>query len=62
MVIFSSCSKTNSNGRIEVERNYYTDTVTVRNYQDPSKLYFKAEVFKEIFLAEHRVCREGPAR
>ena len=28
---------------------YYTDTLTLRNYQDPSKLYLKAEVFKEFF-------------
>ena len=28
---------------------YYTDTVTIRNYQDPSKLYLSAKVFKEFF-------------
>jgi uncharacterized protein (TIGR03663 family) len=33
----------------KLKGTYYTDTVTIRNYQDPSKLYFKAEVFKEFF-------------
>src|SRR6266487_2087922 len=33
----------------KLKGTYYTDMVTVRNYQDPSKLYFKAEVFKDIF-------------
>src|SRR6266436_6084683 len=33
----------------KLKGTYYTDTVTVRNYQDPSKVYFKTEVFKEIF-------------
>jgi hypothetical protein len=28
---------------------YYTDTLTIRNYQDPSKAYFSARVFKELF-------------
>jgi len=28
---------------------YYTDTLTIRNYQDPSKVYFSARVFKELF-------------
>jgi len=28
---------------------YYTDTMTIRNYQDPSKVYFSAKVFKEFF-------------
>ena len=28
---------------------YYTDTVTLRNYQDPSKLYLSAKIFKEFF-------------
>ncbi len=33
----------------KLKNKYYTDTVTIRNYQDPSKVYFKAEVFKEFF-------------
>jgi uncharacterized protein (TIGR03663 family) len=33
----------------KLKGTYYTDTVTIRNYQDPSKLYFKAEIFKEFF-------------
>ena len=33
----------------KLKGTYYTDAVTIRNYQDPSKLYFKAEVFKEFF-------------
>jgi uncharacterized protein (TIGR03663 family) len=33
----------------KLKGKYYTDTVTIRNYQDPSKLYFKAEVFKDFF-------------
>src|SRR6266545_2098957 len=33
----------------KLKGKYYTDTVTIRNYQDPSKVYFKAEVFKEFF-------------
>jgi uncharacterized protein (TIGR03663 family) len=28
---------------------YYTDTLTIRNYQDPSKAYFSARVFKDLF-------------
>ncbi len=28
---------------------YYTDTLTLRNYQDPSKLYLSAKIFKEFF-------------
>src|SRR5947208_2777340 len=28
---------------------YYTDTLTLRNYQDPSKLFLSAKVFKEFF-------------
>ena len=33
----------------KLKGTYYTDTVTIRNYQDPSKVYFKAEIFKEFF-------------
>jgi hypothetical protein len=33
----------------KLKGTYYTETVTIRNYQDPSKLYFKAEIFKEFF-------------
>src|SRR5437667_1594951 len=33
----------------KLKGKYYTDTVTIRNYQDPSKLYFKAEIFKGFF-------------
>jgi len=33
----------------KLKGKYYTDTVTIRNFQDPSKLYLKAEVFKEFF-------------
>src|SRR4030095_8491203 len=33
----------------KLKNKYYTDTATIRNYQDPSKVYFKAEVFKEFF-------------
>ena len=29
--------------------SYYTQTVTIRNYQDPSKLFLSAKVFKEFF-------------
>jgi uncharacterized protein (TIGR03663 family) len=29
--------------------SYYTDTLTLRNYQDPSKLFLSAKVFKEFF-------------
>jgi uncharacterized protein (TIGR03663 family) len=28
---------------------YYTDTLTIRNYQDPSKAFFSARVFKDLF-------------
>jgi uncharacterized protein (TIGR03663 family) len=28
---------------------YYTDTLTIRNYQEPSKAYFSARVFKDLF-------------
>jgi uncharacterized protein (TIGR03663 family) len=33
----------------KLKGTYYTDTVTIRNYQDPSKLYLKAEIFKDFF-------------
>jgi uncharacterized protein (TIGR03663 family) len=33
----------------KLKGTYYTDTLTLRNYQEPSKIYFKAEVFKEFF-------------
>jgi len=33
----------------KLKNAYYTDTVTIRNYQDPSKLYLSAKVFKEFF-------------
>jgi predicted membrane-bound mannosyltransferase len=28
---------------------YYTDMITLRNYQDPSKIFFSAKVFKDLF-------------
>jgi hypothetical protein len=28
---------------------YYTDMMTLRNYQEPSKIYFSAKVFKDLF-------------
>src|SRR5438874_10391 len=28
---------------------YYTDMMTLRNYQDPSKIFFSAKVFKQFF-------------
>jgi uncharacterized protein (TIGR03663 family) len=33
----------------KLKGSYYTDTLTIRNYQDPSKLYFSAKVFKQFF-------------
>jgi uncharacterized protein (TIGR03663 family) len=33
----------------KLKGSYYTDTLTLRNYQDPSKLYLSAKVFKEFF-------------
>ena len=33
----------------KLKGKYYTDTLTIRNYQDPSKAYFKAEIFKQFF-------------
>jgi uncharacterized protein (TIGR03663 family) len=33
----------------KLKGTYYTDTLTIRNYQDPSKAFFKAEVFKDLF-------------
>jgi uncharacterized protein (TIGR03663 family) len=33
----------------KLKGTYYTDTLTLRNYQDPSKLYLSAKVFKEFF-------------
>jgi hypothetical protein len=47
----------------KLKGTYYTDTVTVRNYQDPSKVYFKAEVFKGIFPGRTpEFVGKGPAR
>ena len=42
MAIFSLYSRT-------LKGTYYTDTLTIRNFQDPSKAFFKAEVFKDLF-------------
>ena len=28
---------------------YYTDMLTIRNYQDPSKAFFSSRVFKDVF-------------
>jgi hypothetical protein len=28
---------------------YYTEPLRIRNYQEPSKLYLRAEIFKEFF-------------
>jgi uncharacterized protein (TIGR03663 family) len=33
----------------KLKGTYYTDTLTIRNYQDPSKAFFRAEVFKDVF-------------
>jgi uncharacterized protein (TIGR03663 family) len=33
----------------KLKNAYYTDTLTLRNYQDPSKLFLSAKVFKEFF-------------
>jgi uncharacterized protein (TIGR03663 family) len=33
----------------KLKGSYYTDTLTIRNYQDPSKVYFSAKVFKEFY-------------
>jgi uncharacterized protein (TIGR03663 family) len=33
----------------KLKGSYYTDTLTIRNYQDPSKLYLSAKVFKQLF-------------
>src|SRR5215469_2797334 len=33
----------------KLKGTYYTDTLTLRNYQDPSKAYFSARVFKDLF-------------
>jgi uncharacterized protein (TIGR03663 family) len=33
----------------KLKNAYYTDMMTLRNYQDPSKIFFSAKVFKEFF-------------
>jgi uncharacterized protein (TIGR03663 family) len=33
----------------KLKNAYYTDTLTLRNYQEPSKLFLSANVFKEFF-------------
>jgi uncharacterized protein (TIGR03663 family) len=33
----------------KLKGTYYTDTLTIRNYQDPSKAFFSAKVFKDLF-------------
>ena len=43
----------------KLKGTYYTDTITVRNYQDPSKVYFKAEGLQRNFSWQSAgVCRE----
>ena len=34
---------------LKLRNAYYTEPLTIRNYQDPSKLYLSAKVFKEFF-------------
>src|SRR5205809_5068339 len=34
----------------KLKGTYYTDTLTIRNFQDPSKIFFSANVFKDVFL------------
>ena len=33
----------------KLKGTYYTETLTIRNYQDPSKAFFSAKVFKDLF-------------
>ena len=33
----------------KLKESYYTDTMTIRAYQDPSKIYFNEKVFKNFF-------------
>ena len=33
----------------KLKGKYYTDMMTLRNYQDPSKIFFSASVFKDVF-------------
>ena len=33
----------------KLKGTYYTDMLTIRNYQDPSKAFFSASVFKDVF-------------
>jgi hypothetical protein len=33
----------------KLKGSYYTEMMTLRNYQDPSKIFFNAKVFKEFF-------------
>ena len=33
----------------KLKGTYYTDMLTLRNYQDPSKVFFSASVFKDLF-------------
>src|SRR6266481_6375305 len=33
----------------KLKGTYYTDMMTLRNYQDPSKIFFSAKVFKDVF-------------
>jgi hypothetical protein len=33
----------------KLKESYYTDLMTIRAYQDPSKIYFNAKMFKDFF-------------
>jgi hypothetical protein len=33
----------------KLKGTYYTEMMTLRNYQDPSKIFFSANVFKKLF-------------
>ena len=33
----------------KLKGKYYTEMMTLRNYQDPSKIFFSAKVFKDVF-------------
>ena len=33
----------------KLKGTYYTDMMVLRNYQEPSKIFFSAQVFKDLF-------------
>jgi hypothetical protein len=46
----------------KLHENYYTEPMTIREYQDPSKIYFNAKVFYKLFPGRTPEFKGKPAK